>query len=207
MSPPQLKPLLECREDKKAGVPTQWRRGGRGAFLWGAARLQRAQERRYAHGRSPGRGPPSPDLFADPRWLPAVEPGAPDTPEVSLGHRIPRGTKTRAAPGEHPPFSGPFWSKHNKTGVGAPSCTGLSGGGRWNKSPSLPGSAKSMGLVWLLKSGECASNPPAGRTAQGRAFPGEGTGRPTRKLPLASTPLNPARELLLPPGLSVLETI
>lgn len=62
-----------------------------------------------------------------PRWLPAVEPGGPDTPEVALGHRAPRGTKTPAAPGEHPSFSGPFWSKHNETGVGAPSCTGLWG--------------------------------------------------------------------------------
>ena len=72
-------------------------------------------------------GPRLPTCSETPRWLPAVEPGGPDTPEVALGHRAPRGTKTRAAPGEHPPFSGPFWSKHYETGVGAPSCTGLWG--------------------------------------------------------------------------------
>lgn len=172
----------------------------------GAARLQRAQERRHAHGHSPGRGPPSPDLFGDP-------PLASGSGTRRAGHsrgrlRTPRTARDkdpRCARGA-PLFLGPLLVQTQRDRCGSPKLHGIGGGG-WNKSPSLPGSAKSMGSVWLLKSGECASNPPAGRTAQGRAFPGEGTGRLGRKLSPPSTLLNPAREPLLPPGFSVLETI
>lgn len=127
----------------------------------GAARLQRAQERRHAHGRSPGRGPPLLQICSQ---TPAGfrrggtrraghSRGRSGTPHTA------RDKDPRRARGA-PPFSGPFWSKHNKTGVGAPSCTDCRAGGGGIK--ALPSwLCKIDGSARLLKSGECAGNPPA----------------------------------------------
>ena len=164
-SPPQLKPLLQCREDKKAGVPKQWRRGGAGGV---PSRVREASE---SSGKATSPWPLARSWAPFSNRLVRRPPLASGGGTQRAGHSRDRLRTPRTARDKDPrrsrgapPTLGPLLVQTQPDRCGSPKLHGV--GGAVNKSPSLPGSAKSMGSVWLLKSWECASNPPAGRTAR-----------------------------------------
>lgn len=154
MSRPRFKPLRECREqEKEGGYPEASRCSWDGDMLMAVLS---------------GRERPSPALSGDPsgvwRWIKARGTGS---AAVALEHRTPRGTKTRAAPRELPLFSRVPHSVPSTPGWEPQVPLWRGEGGK--RSPPLLCWTKSMRSVWLLKRGECACNPPAKRTAQGKA--------------------------------------